>query len=59
MSLPKPGTQDWENMIDFMRADLESDMRYTKLINTVRKSIESRGGNFDEEFEKWKENLNV
>ena len=59
MSLPKPGTQDWEDMIDFMRADLESDMGYTKLINAARKSIESRGGNFDEEFAKWKENLNV
>lgn len=55
MPMPEPGTQEWENMVDFMRADLENDMSYTKLINATRKIIEARGGNFDEEFAKWKE----
>lgn len=42
------------DQIEFMRADLENGMNYTKLIERVRKLIEARGGNFEEEFETWK-----
>ena len=52
--MPKPGTQEFEDMIDFMRADLESNMGYSKIIATGKKIVEDRGGNFEEEFEKWK-----
>jgi len=55
MSRPEPGSQEWEDMVDFMRKDLDSGMAYTKLIEKAKKLIEARGGNFDEEFEKWKE----
>lgn len=55
-AMPEPGSQAWEDMVDFMRADVDSGMGYTKLIEAVRKSIESSGLNFDEEFEKWKAN---
>lgn len=54
MSMPEPGSPEWENMVDFMRADLESDMAYSKIIDQGRKIVEARGGNFEEEFEKWK-----
>jgi len=53
--MPEPGTQSYENMIDFMRADLESGMGYSKIIETARKKIEAEGKDFDEEFEKWKQ----
>jgi len=52
--MPEPGTQEWEEMVDFMRADLERDMGYTKLIKAAEEAIKARGGDFDEEFEKWK-----
>lgn len=55
MSMPEPGTQDFENMIDFMRKDLESGMQYSKIIEHGRKIVEDRGENFDEAFEKWRE----
>jgi len=55
MPMPEPGSQAWEDMIDFMRKDLDSGMSYTKIEMTARKIIEERGGNFDEEFKKWKE----
>jgi hypothetical protein len=48
------GSPAYEKMIDFMRADLESGMMYTKVEMEARKIIEARGGNFDEEFAKWK-----
>jgi len=48
------GSDAYEKMIDFMRKDLESGMAYTKIEMAARASIESRGGNFDEEFAKWK-----
>lgn len=54
MGLPEPGTQAWENMVDFMRKDLESGMKYTKIEILARKIVEDRGGNFDEEFENWR-----
>jgi len=55
MAMPEPGTQAYEDMIDFMRKDLESGMGYSKIIAAGRKIIKDRGGNFEEEFEKWKE----
>ena len=55
MNMPEPGTQEWENMVDFMRADLNSGMGYSKIIEQGRKIVEARGGNFEEEFAKWKE----
>lgn len=54
-ALPKPGDTDWENMIDFMRQDLENDMDYSKLIETAHKNIEADGKDFNTEFKKWKE----
>lgn len=50
--IPEPGTYEYECMIDRMRT-LE---KYSGLINAARKNIESRGLNFDEEFEKWRKN---
>jgi len=52
--MPEPGSQAYESMIDLMRADLESGMRYSKIIDTARKNIEADGKDFNEEFEKWK-----
>ena len=55
MTMPKPGSNEWESMIDFMRKDLESSMGYSKVITAAKKIVEDRGGNFNEEFEAWKE----
>ena len=57
-SMPEPGSAAYESMIDFMRADLESGMGYSKIIAAAKKNIEADGRNFDEEFEKWKRNKN-
>jgi len=56
MGMLIPGSNEYETMVDFMRDDLDSDMGYTKLELAARKSIKARGGNFDKEFKKWKEN---
>jgi len=48
------GSDEYEKEIAFMRTDLESGMGYTKLEMKARELIENRGGNFDEEFAKWK-----
>jgi hypothetical protein len=56
-SMPEPGTKAWESMVDFMRADLDNNMGYSKLIKAARESMESRGLNFDEEFSKWKRDI--
>jgi hypothetical protein len=50
--LPEPGTQDWERMVDNMRQQLE----YMPIIKAAKESIEARGLDFDEEFEKFKAN---
>ena len=47
---PEPGTKEYDEMVDFMRADLESDMGLTKLIEGARKMFESEGRDFDKEF---------
>ena len=56
--IPEPGTAAFEDMIDFMRADLENDMGYSKIIAAGRKIVEDRGENFEEKFEEWKETNN-
>jgi len=49
-----PESSDYEKMVDFMRADLENNMAYSKIIKAARDIIEKKGGNFDEEFNEWK-----
>jgi hypothetical protein len=53
MPMPEPGTQEYEDMIEFMRQDLESGGALTRIIMAARKAIEDAGKNFDEEFAKW------
>ena len=53
--LPKPGDEGYEDMVDFMRADLISGMALSKIIDMTRKQFEEQGKDFDEEFGKWKE----
>ena len=43
-----------ENMVDFMRADLDSGMQYSAIEITVRKMLKLQGRDFNKEFEKWK-----
>ena len=42
MAMPEPGTQAFEDMIDFMRADLESGMKYSKIEMEGRAAIEAK-----------------
>jgi len=46
-------TDEYEGMINFMRADLASGMAYTKVEMAVRKKMSSQGRDFDSEFEAW------
>lgn len=48
-------SQEYEKMIDFMRADLESGMAYSKIEMAARKRMREQGRDFDEEFKKWKD----
>ena len=43
-----------EEQIEFMRADLESNFAY-KIIEAARKLVDADGRNFEQEFEKWKQ----
>jgi len=52
--LPKRGTKEWEDMVDFMRADLETNMGYSKIEMVARSLFKNQGRDFDKEFEKWK-----
>ena len=45
--MPKPGTTEWESMVDFMRKDLDSGMSYTKLIKETKKMFVEQGRDFD------------
>lgn len=45
-----------QEQIDFFRKDLESGMKYSKIINTVQKMFKEQGRDFDKEFEEWKKN---
>jgi hypothetical protein len=49
------GSKEYEDMIDFMRADLDSKMQLSRMIDTVRKRMKEDGLDFDEEYKKWKE----
>jgi len=42
--------RDYEEMIDYMRADLDSGMQMTEITDIARRMIEAEGRNFDEEF---------
>ncbi len=47
-----------EEQTDFMRADLESDMGYSRIIEATRKQFKEQGRDFDAELEEWnKKNL--
>ena len=46
-------------MIEFMRADMDNDGKYTKIKMEARRIIRSKGLDFDEEFEKWKSERNL
>jgi len=56
--LPDPGSQEWEDMVDYMRKDLEGGMALTKIQIQARKILRTQGRNFDTEFLKWKETKN-
>ena len=58
MGIPTPGTQEWENMVDYMRKDLESNMSLTKLEIATRRMFKEQGRDFDNEFNAWKEKRN-
>lgn len=53
--IPEPGTQAHDNMVNFIRADLESGMSYTEMIESVKKRMAEEGRDFNAEFKKWKE----
>ena len=59
MTMPLPGSNEWDSMIDFMRKDLESGMAYTKIEMAARKILDDEGRDFNIEFEKWKEENNI
>ncbi len=42
-----------DETIDFMRADLESDFAYTKLIDAAKKMFKNQGRDFEAEFAEW------
>jgi len=46
--VPNPGTSEFENMIDFMRADLASGMKLSKIIDHGKNIVESDGRNFED-----------
>jgi hypothetical protein len=55
MGMPTPGSQEWEDMVDFMRADLANDMGYTKIEMAARKIFVESGRDFDAEFKAYRE----
>ncbi len=57
--MPEPGTQAYENMIDFMRKDLASGMGYSNIEMIARNICKKNGEDFDEKFKKWKEKNNA
>lgn len=58
MPTPKPGTPEYEEMVEFMRADLLSGFEHTKQVNALvemtRKQMAAQGKDFDQEFDEWK-----
>ena len=57
--LPDTDTQAWEDMVAFMREDLDNNMMRTRLILKTRELLRSQGRDFNEEFAKWKEKQNA
>jgi hypothetical protein len=57
--LPDEGSKEWEDMVDYMRKDLEGGMMYTKIQIQARKILKAQGKDFDVEFLKWKEDNNA
>ena len=55
MGMPEPGTKEHEDMVDFMRKDLEANMAYSKIELKARQIMTDDGRDFDEEFAKWLE----
>lgn len=53
--LPPPGSKEYEETIAFMRADLESDMGYSKIEMAARNLFKEQGRDFDKEFEEFKQ----
>jgi len=53
------GSPQYEKMIDFMRADLNSGMALSKIEVTARKLLAEQGRDFDAEFEKWRKERDV
>lgn len=58
MPTPEPGSKEYEEMVEFMRYDLEHDFALTKIVMAARKVVKARGGNFDEEFAAWTKRRN-
>jgi len=56
MGIPEPGSREYEEMVDFMRKDLEGGMAFTKVEMIARDIIKARGGDFDKEFAEWLKN---
>jgi len=40
--MPEPGTQEWENMIDYMREDLDSGGGYSKIIEAGKQAVANK-----------------
>jgi hypothetical protein len=57
-SLMDLNSRDFEEIINFMRADLESDMQLSKerdiIISITKKMFEDEGRDFYREFKEWK-----
>ena len=52
--IPTPGSIEWENMVDCMRADLDSGMALSRIIEQGRSIVESDGRNFSDNFAAYK-----
>ena len=52
-SIKEMSPREYEKMVDFMRADLESNMAYSKIIDKAKELLESQGRDFNKEFESW------
>lgn len=57
--IPKPGSKEYNDMIDFMRADLNSGMALSKMIQSVKERFEEEDRDFIEEYENWKKENNL
>jgi len=49
------GSVEYEKMIEYMRADIESGMMYTKIEMKARELLKQEGKDFDLEFKKFME----